>query len=201
MLSTFTGGRRGRRSSRRRRWRTSIILAIVHVAVDYAIVIPVGPHRTGKATDRSANHRAWDYTDAGDRTNSGADSAADGRTGGDPAKGWIITGRRAGIILTVVIITIHNAIVRTRSPGRTGKAADCCANDRTGRDTDARKYCARHRAGARAYQSASSNVLRRLRIACAGGEAHRSSGDHRQQGFVHRLSPVLLFLRTMPRDP
>jgi hypothetical protein len=173
-------------------------LAVVIIAIDNAVIIPVGPYRSSQAADRGADDCARDYAGPSDRANTCANRTADGSTRRNPAERRVITCGGAGIILAVVIIAVDNAIVGARSPGRAGKTADRRADDRALRNTYARKNCARDRSARRAYRCARSYVLRCLRIGCASGKAHGSGGDYRQQGFVHRLSPVLLFADHAP---
>ena len=63
--------------------RASIILAVVHVAVDIAVIVRVGPRGTGKTADCRANRGALDHTDAWNDSSDGraTDSADRGVLG------------------------------------------------------------------------------------------------------------------------
>src|ERR671910_918862 len=76
-LSTLTSLDRSRigRLDRSGRGRTSIILAVVDIAVDPAVVVAIGPDRIGEPADRSADSGALDHADA---RNNGADNRAAG---------------------------------------------------------------------------------------------------------------------------
>ncbi len=60
-------------------------MAVLHIAVDVAVVVVVGPDRSGEAADRGADRGALDHADAGhDRADRGTAESADRRVLGDP---------------------------------------------------------------------------------------------------------------------
>src|SRR3954447_18173736 len=94
--------------------RSRIILPVVDISVHPAIIVPVCPDRAGKAADRSADHRALQDAHArDDRTGRCAErraaESARRRAGEDAVRARIVARGRAGIILTVIGITVDIA--------------------------------------------------------------------------------------------
>ena len=103
-----TGRRAERRAAERARRRTGedavglriialrragIILAVVHIAVDIAVIVVVGPRRAGETADRRADRGALDHADARNhRADGGAADCADRRVLRDRAD-WSRTRR------------------------------------------------------------------------------------------------------------
>jgi hypothetical protein len=155
-------------------------LAVVHVAVYHTIIIAVSPHRAGKSADCGTDHRTRDYARASNRADASANRATDRGSGRDTTERRIITRRRTGIILTIVIITVDHAIVGARRPGGASKTANGGADDGALCNADTRKNCSGDGTARGTYRSTSTHVLRGLRIGRAGRKAHGSGGDHRQ---------------------
>src|SRR5205823_13573596 len=96
-----------------------IILPVVDISVHHAVIVAIGPDRAGQAADRSADHRTGGNADARkDSAGSRAESRSAEGAGHDRMGRWIITLRRARIILAVVDIAVDIAVVVVVGPDR-----------------------------------------------------------------------------------
>ena len=101
----------------RARWRALVILAVIDIAVGLSVTVIVSPDGAGKATDGRTDHGAFDRRKAADHsTANGAEGAANGGTGHDPAKRRIIARWSPGIISAVLDVAVRIAVVLAIGP-------------------------------------------------------------------------------------
>src|SRR3990170_6488980 len=179
-LSTLTGLDRSRigRLDRSGRGRASIILAVVDIAVDPAVVVPIGPDRASDSADRGADHRAFEDAEARDQcTGNAAESGTAERASGDAAKSRVIALRRTGIILAVLNVAVDISVIVAIRPDRVGKAADRRADRGALDHADARNNPADNRAAGAAVSRAFRDITGHPVVggACAERDRTRQS--------------------------
>ena len=89
-----------------------MILALNDIAINLAIIVLIGPYRTGNTADDRTNHSACEDADArNQRTDTCTDSTANQCTGCDAPERRVITRRRARIILSFADIAVGIAVL------------------------------------------------------------------------------------------
>src|SRR4029434_4257784 len=99
-------------------------IAVVHIAVDPAVIVLVSPDGAGKSADDRTGDRAFKDADARNKgAGARAERATDGSTGYDAAYRRIIALRLTGIIIAVVGIAVDMAVVVCIRPDSADKTA------------------------------------------------------------------------------
>jgi hypothetical protein len=175
-------------------------LTVVHIAVDPAVVVLVGPDGARKSADDRAGDGAFKDADARDQgAGAGTESTADGGTGGDPAEGRIIALRLAGLVVSVLRVAVDPAIIVGVGPDSTGKPA----NGGTDRGAFDNSNATGQRTNGGAAGSADGGTgadIRHAGVVNRGARTkaqrtRRQDGDH---GLPHYQSPLSFMMAYAP---